>query len=208
LVFIPQILLETKFLSRSFMTPMLPVLFMYYRLWQFIRSLWLLDQLLPPSPSAAAAAAAAAAASIPGSNGGWMKGYLLSLLGFWVFDTGCTLLWMPWMFDWQLQDFNRLQQLSRLREQHQQSQLLLLNHKGSGLLLPAKVSDTGELHPGWSSDDGRGAAAAAAANWGFGGAARLRRAGQQQQQQQSPAGAPYETSQHHLPRVSVGTPDD
>ncbi|WIA07938.1 hypothetical protein OEZ85_007415 [Tetradesmus obliquus] len=39
LVFVPQIALETKYLNRSFMTPVLPLLFMYYRLWQFVRSL-------------------------------------------------------------------------------------------------------------------------------------------------------------------------
>eukprot|EP00775_Hariotina_reticulata_P005680 gene5680-5918_t len=163
MVFIPQILLETRFLSRSFMTPMLPVLFMYYRLWQFIRALGLLTQLQPPP--------AAAGSSV--SNVIFFKWYLLSLLGFWVFDTGCTIVWMPWMYNWQLQDFTRMQQLSRLREQHQQSQLLLLSHKGSGLLLPAKVSDTEDLHQVRTSDDGRGGAAAK----GFSGAARLRRGG-------------------------------
>lgn len=107
LVFIPQIMLETKVLNQSFMTPMLPVLYMYYRLWQFIRSLGLVAQ-HESNP-------------VGGSAASLLKVYLVSLLVFWVFDTACTILWMPWMYDWQLQDPQLLQQLVEQR-QHEQLQ--------------------------------------------------------------------------------------
>jgi hypothetical protein len=114
LVFVPQIALETKYLNRSFMTPVLPLLFMYYRLWQFVRSLAMV---------AAHTAAGAAAAGSPQQQH-WLTSYLMSLLVFWVFDTGCTMLWLPWMYDWQLQDPALLQQLAQARQQGAPSTLL------------------------------------------------------------------------------------
>ncbi|KAF6252930.1 hypothetical protein COO60DRAFT_483882 [Scenedesmus sp. NREL 46B-D3] len=65
LVFVPQIALETKYLNRSFMTPVLPLLFMYYRLWQFVRSLALVA-----AHTAGAAGAESSAAGTPGSSTG------------------------------------------------------------------------------------------------------------------------------------------
>lgn len=109
LVFIPQIALETKYLNRSFMTPALPLLFMYYRLWQFIRSLQLVAEHRKLEVHGAA-----------GAGQHWLTTYLLSLLVFWVFDTGCTIIWLPWMFNWQLQDPKHLSELTKLREQEQE----------------------------------------------------------------------------------------
>lgn len=105
LVFLPQVLLETVFLNRSFMTPVLPLLYAYYRLWQFIRSLHLV--------------AAVQGARIPPLAGehAWLVYYLLSLMAFWVFDSGCTLLWLPGMYDWQLQDEKLLAKLSKQRQE-------------------------------------------------------------------------------------------
>lgn len=99
-VFLPQILLETKFLNRSFMTPVLPVLFAYYRLWQFIRSLSLV----------------AGVQSAPAGQHAWLVYYLLSLLAFWVFDSGCTMVWLPGMYEWQLQNVALLTRLSKQRQ--------------------------------------------------------------------------------------------
>jgi hypothetical protein len=101
LVFLPQILLETKYLNRSFMTPVLPVLYAYYRFWQFIRSLALV----------------AAHGDSAGGQHSWLLYYLLSLMCFWAFDTGCTLVWLPGMYEWQLQDAALLARLSKQREQ-------------------------------------------------------------------------------------------
>jgi hypothetical protein len=101
LVFLPQILLETKYLNRSFMTPVLPVLYAYYRFWQFIRSLALVS----------------AHGGSAGGQHSWLLYYLLSLMCFWVFDTGCTMVWLPGMFEWQLQDAALLARLSKQHEQ-------------------------------------------------------------------------------------------
>lgn len=92
LVFVPQMLLETLWLNRSVVTPLLPVLFAHYRLWQFIRSL-----------------------SLVGSGHWWLQRYLASLLAFWVFDMACTLVWLPGMYEWQLQDAALLARLSGMR---------------------------------------------------------------------------------------------
>lgn len=102
LVFVPQILLETRFLNRSFMTPVLPVLFAYYRFWQFIRSLGLIRSV----------AAAVAQQGRPS----WLLHYLVSLMAFWAFDTACTIVWMPGMYEWQLQDVQLLTRLSQQRQ--------------------------------------------------------------------------------------------
>lgn len=100
LVFLPQVLLETVFLNRSVMTPVLPVLYAYYRFWQFIRSLQLV------------AAVQGAQRPLTGEHA-WLVYYLLSLMCFWVFDTGCTMFWLPGMYDWQLQDAQLLTKLSK-----------------------------------------------------------------------------------------------
>jgi hypothetical protein len=131
LVFVPQIALETKYLNRSFMTPVLPLLFMYYRLWQFVRSLALVA-----AHTAAGAAAAAAAAAGNATQQHWLTSYLMSLLVFWVFDTGCTMLWLPWMYDWQLQDPALLQQLAQARQQ-----------EAATTMLAAAASKRQQLHP-------------------------------------------------------------
>jgi hypothetical protein len=98
LAFLPQGFLETKFLRRSVMAPVIPILFMYYRLWQFLRSL----QAVRGFQAVAAAAAATGGGS---SSGGmqWLQWYLLSLLALWVFDTASVLVWLPWTYNWQLQ---------------------------------------------------------------------------------------------------------
>jgi hypothetical protein len=118
LVFLPQILLETKYLNRSFMTPALPVLYAYYRFWQFVRSVALVA-------SVGAAAAADKTEGTPAAAGGvctWLLYYLLSLLCFWVFDTGCTMVWLPGMYEWQLQDVGLLTRLSQQRQQEKKAQ--------------------------------------------------------------------------------------
>jgi hypothetical protein len=129
LVFVPQIALETKYLNRSFMTPVLPLLFMYYRLWQFVRSLALV------AAHTAAGAAGAATAGSPRQQH-WLTSYLMSLLVFWVFDTGCTMLWLPWMYDWQLQDPALLQQLADARQQ-----------EAATTILAAAAAKRRQLHP-------------------------------------------------------------
>uniref|UniRef100_A0A383VBX7 Uncharacterized protein n=1 Tax=Tetradesmus obliquus TaxID=3088 RepID=A0A383VBX7_TETOB len=150
LVFVPQIALETKYLNRSFMTPVLPLLFMYYRLWQFVRSLALV-----------AAHTAAAASSQQQQH--WLTSYLMSLLVFWVFDTGCTLLWLPWMYDWQLQDPRLLSQLAEARQQE----------AATTMLAAAAAAKTRQLRPAGADASGSGAAtsqvAAAAAAAGTAG---------------------------------------
>lgn len=115
LVFTPQILLETKYLNRSFMTPVLPVLFAYYRIWQFVRSLGLVAH-----GTTQGAAPSAAGGAAP--QHGWLLYYLLSLLCVWVFDTGCTMLWLPGMFEWQLQSVPLLTRLSNQRQQEKQQE--------------------------------------------------------------------------------------
>jgi hypothetical protein len=85
LVFVPQMLLETRYMRTTVMAPTIPILFMFYRLWQFIRSLNL------------------TAASKPQEDVLWVKTYLLATLGFWVFDTAAVLTWLPWTYNWQLQ---------------------------------------------------------------------------------------------------------
>jgi hypothetical protein len=145
LVFVPQIALETKYLNRSFMTPVLPLLFMYYRLWQFIRSLALV-----------AAHSSGAASSAPQQQH-WLTSYLMSLLVFWVFDTGCTMLWLPWMYDWQLQDTAQLQQLAEARQQEAAATMLTAAAKQQ--LHPAgAVDDSGAVTPppGAGGDAGGG----------------------------------------------------
>lgn len=113
LVFLPQILLETKYLNRSFMTPALPVLYAYYRFWQFVRSIGLVASVgavaqITQGPTAAA-----------GGAYSWLLYYLLSLLCFWAFDTGCTMVWLPGMYEWQLQDVGLLTRLSQQRRQQE-----------------------------------------------------------------------------------------
>lgn len=141
LVFVPQIILETKYLNRSFMTPVLPVLYMYYRLWQFIRSLGLVAKYESDIVGGVAASL--------------LKAYLVSLLMFWVFDTACTMVWMPWMYDWQLQD---PQLLRKLVEQRQQEQLVLAkqHHKQQQQLrknlgVPSPAGD--KTHQSLAKDD-------------------------------------------------------
>jgi hypothetical protein len=127
-VFAPQIALETRLLNRSVMTPVLPLLFAPYRLWQLTRSLALVAAAAPASAPGAAAAAAGRSAwqpqplAHPALRHHWLLWVLVSLLAFWVFDTACTLVWLPGMFDWQLQDSRLLAQLSRQQQQQQQQQ--------------------------------------------------------------------------------------
>ena len=85
LVFVPQMLLETRYMRTTVMAPTIPILFMFYRLWQFIRSLNLV------------------AAAKPQDEVLWFKAYLLATLGFWIFDTAAVLTWLPWTYNWQLQ---------------------------------------------------------------------------------------------------------
>jgi hypothetical protein len=140
LVFVPQIALETKYLNRSFMTPVLPLLFMYYRLWQFVRSLALVA-----AHTGAAAEAAAAAGTAQQQH--WLTSYLMSLLVFWVFDTGCTMLWLPWMYDWQLQDPALLQELAEARQQEAATTMLAAAAKRRQLHPAGAAADSGAATP-------------------------------------------------------------
>ncbi|KAF8072349.1 hypothetical protein HT031_000008 [Scenedesmus sp. PABB004] len=119
-VFLPQIALETRVLNRSVMTPVLPLLFWPHRLWQLLRGL----------------ALAARHADAHGGEGGWLVPALLGLLSFWVFDSACTLLWMPGMYDWQLQDGALLARIAAQREraaaERGGSQLLVAGRAAGG----------------------------------------------------------------------------
>jgi hypothetical protein len=133
LVFLPQILLETKYLKRSFMTPALPVLYAYYRFWQFVRSVSLVaavGSVADKTDGPTAATAAAGAYS-------WLLHYLLSLLCFWVFDTGCTVVWLPGMYEWQLQDVGLLSRLCQQRQQEKKA------HNGHGVKAQADKGAVG-----------------------------------------------------------------
>jgi hypothetical protein len=148
LVFVPQIALETKYLNRSFMTPVLPLLFMYYRLWQFVRSLALV--------AAHTAAAAAEAAAGSATQQHWLTSYLMSLLVFWVFDTGCTMLWLPWMYDWQLQDTALLQQLAAARQQEAATTMLAAGTKRRQLHAAGGAATSVRAAAGGAAGDGGG----------------------------------------------------
>lgn len=123
LVFLPQIFLETKFFNRSFMTPVVPIVHAYYRFWQLIRSLSLVVS--AGATSSGTHAAAAQRPLLAAGQYAWLVYYLLSLLCFWAFDSGCTMAWLPGMFEWQLQDARLLARLSKQRQEEQQ-------RKGSG----------------------------------------------------------------------------
>ncbi len=99
-VFLVQAALETRWLRRSFMSPALPGLFMPYRLWQLLRGLGLTSRVAGCTPTGQLGA-------------GLLHSCLLLLLLFWAFDTGATLLWLPWMYDWELQDGKLLRKLAK-----------------------------------------------------------------------------------------------
>lgn len=127
LVFLPQIFLETRFFNRSFMTPVVPIVHAYYRFWQLIRSLGLVVRAGASSSSNSTMPYAAQQRPLLAAGQyGWLVYYLLSLLCFWAFDSGCTMAWLPGMFEWQLQDARLLARLSKQRQEEQQQR------KGSG----------------------------------------------------------------------------
>lgn len=74
LLFLAQTGLETKWMRHSLMAPTVPLLFMMYRLWQLLRSCWLMQQI----PQSAAAARLC-------------ELLLVAQLLFWCFDTAAGL---------------------------------------------------------------------------------------------------------------------
>lgn len=91
LVFIPQILLETRLLRSSCVATTIPFCFAYYRMWQMLRFLLLHC----PAYKAFSSNAAHEACT-------QVQGYTLFLLCFWVFDTSVLMTWMPSMANCQL----------------------------------------------------------------------------------------------------------
>jgi hypothetical protein len=130
LVFLPQIFLETRFFNRSFMTPVVPIVHAYYRFWQLIRSLGLVVRAGVSSSSGGIQYAVQQRPLLAAGQYAWLLYYLLSLLCFWAFDSGCTMAWLPGMFEWQLQDAGLLARLSKQRQEEEEQRQQ--QRKGSG----------------------------------------------------------------------------
>ncbi|KAK9829384.1 hypothetical protein WJX72_005501 [[Myrmecia] bisecta] len=64
------------------MWPMVPVVHMLYRLWQLPRSIWLVSALAGPQ---------------------WLLGLLYYLIVLWLYNFGCVMAWMPWLYHWHRQ---------------------------------------------------------------------------------------------------------
>lgn len=81
-----QVWMEVRGMRYSIMTPAIPLAYMYYRLLQLARSLWMLGW-----------TSRFQATTLP------FFGVFIFLSLFWAYDTGVVLVFLPWTYNWHLQ---------------------------------------------------------------------------------------------------------